>query len=292
MTEEKKFIGDVKLSIMVSDINKMTMEMIDEGIDCCEKVINKRVDVLHWGTENFNLEIYDLYLLLTYSGRKVCTIRTDVFMQKLQSYKNGRESLSKDIDFLFGAYFGNEINFFSKEGVYNELVRGLLYDKYKSSPEGSGQKRLYDSEQLSFQDYLTKYYSSPKLNQWNQFYKNFVEPVFKMDAKSYKEHLKLLQVSFSFVPDHKRSLSNYSSLVGRGFFTVEMSKFLAVLLSDSNFQRGNSLFQYDTWLDSRNTLKAISEFNIKLSIKEVVLLSNGEGFLKEKLMELPLFKLL
>ena len=45
------------------------------------------------------------------------------------------------------------------------------FEKFKYYPEGSLEKRIYDSYFLKIEEYLTKYFSLDQLENFNSFYK-------------------------------------------------------------------------------------------------------------------------
>lgn len=102
-------------------------------------------------------------------------------------------------------------------------------EKFRNYPEGSGGRKIFDYYNLSFEDYLLKYYSNPDLSNWNTIFKTFVQPIFSGEDTS-KYLLKLERIKPGFSPNIEQAKTYYNLIKEDERFDKELKMFFFISL--------------------------------------------------------------
>ena len=124
-------------------------------------------------------------------------------------------------------------------------------------------------------------------NSWKQFYTNFVVKAFELSDEAYTTYLKSIHCPFGFITNVKNIRENYKRITIDGI-SEELMKTLAVIGSTS-FLKTLGIPSIEVWLSTKKWFSLNEEQ--ALSIKKIAALDNGDSYLKNKLMEMPIFKI-
>lgn len=172
-----------------------------------------------------------------------------------------------------------DTNFFNKN---QRLQNGndLINEK------GEQNKKDFDQD---FDDFLNNNYSSGELSSWKQFYENFVLPAFNMDNNEYSAYLKNIRCPFGFIGSVEETNNNHNTL--KTFITLDedVKKTIALILSGNLLQKKQvNLIE---WLNLKEwNLRQFDNHQYK-SILEIASHANGNNFIRNSIMEMPIFKI-
>jgi len=155
---------------------------------------------------------------------------------------------------------------------------------YGNYPEGSGSRKLYDYYSMDIQDYLIKYQTTFDLSNWSSFLTKYVEPLF--DGSSidiYYQYIEKVQAPFR--PDHRVVEKNKLYLETHNEFDQELEKFFAFLLSTQFFETYN--ISFEDWISSPNWDRSNAKDGHTESISELLNYKYGIKLLKVLLREMP-----
>lgn len=168
--------------------------------------------------------------------------------------------------------------------VLNEKEFALKY--YKDYPERSGGKRIYDSYTLPFNEYLTKYYSNPDLTKWNRWMNKYIEPAF--DENRSEEMIK----NFGYVSidkhDFKAQNEIYNQLKTENRLDEQTRKFIGFLAGYGFFKKWN--LSIKGWFMMINWHNPYYDITDQKSINQILDYENGLNYLKNQLPEIPFWK--
>jgi hypothetical protein len=160
------------------------------------------------------------------------------------------------------------------------------FNKYKDYPEGSGGKKIYDLNSLSFDEYLNKYYAVPDLNRWNYVKSKFVIPLF--DGTNWNDYLNfLMQAKPNFSPEREKLLQFLDQIKEDNRFDKELKQFFAFLYSIDFYRE----LSFEEWISSKSWAHPWhkNETTNARPILEILRHQNGVNYLKEQLGNLSIF---
>lgn len=153
------------------------------------------------------------------------------------------------------------------------------FKNFKDYPEGSVEKRIYDSYFLNPEDYLLKYFSKNQLENFNSFYQEYICPILKKDERElYIELLKKKKPPF-FINYKKFDEFNTTKRLRDKYSDIELFNFLSFLYSVSN--QFDSIEKFLGWLNNK-------EYLMNLKFDDILNYRFGNNYLKHNLMMLPI----
>ena len=153
-------------------------------------------------------------------------------------------------------------------------------ENFKKFPEGSIEKRIYDSYFMKIEEYLIKYFSKNKIEDFDLFYKEYINPILEKGKRDlYIEFLKKNRPPF-FVNYERFDEFNNNQELRDKYSDVELFNFLSFLYSI--FDQFDNIDKFLDWLNSK---KYIQELNFD----EILKYPFGNNYLKSNLVILPIF---
>lgn len=160
------------------------------------------------------------------------------------------------------------------------------YIQFKDYPEGSGGRKIYDKFNLSFQDYLNKYYLDNDLTYWGYINQKFITPLF--DSTSWNHYLLFLhKAKPGFLPKKEKAEFLFDRLKNDNRFDQDIKHFFCFLYSIDFFDA----LTFEEWVNVGYWPRPWSIENEGMSIIEILSYENSINFLKERLSQLSIFKL-
>ena len=151
---------------------------------------------------------------------------------------------------------------------------------YANCPEGSLQKRIYDSYFIPAHEYLKKYFSdgSEKLKRFNFFYKNYVLPILNKEKRD--EYIAFLyQKKPPFIVNYVMFDEFIDHLNKKTINDEELYYFMAFIYST------NTLFKT---LNDFSKWKADNKFFNNKTLDDLLKMDFGANFVKANLRELKI----
>ena len=153
------------------------------------------------------------------------------------------------------------------------------FKDFKNHPEGSIEKRIYDSLFMNVEEYLLKYFSEDQLKNFNSFYKEYVYPILEKDKRDlYLEFLKKNKPPF-FVNYEKFDEFNNIQELRYKYSDEELFNFLSFLYSILN--RFDNIKEFLDWLNNK-------EYIQDLNFDDILRYHFGNNYLKSNLVMLPI----
>lgn len=165
----------------------------------------------------------------------------------------------------------------------SEIERYINYQE-----EGDG-KKIYDSYNLPFIQYLQKYYRKLNFDRWNDWMEKFVKP------------------SFCYRDGHMQNVSNLNYISDNIYDFEEQNKLYDILNREKRldedlrmfiaFMGGAGFFNYyqinlETWFSVNNWVAPSSDIRQRRSINEILNYTFGLNFIKDTLTQLPYWECL
>lgn len=154
-------------------------------------------------------------------------------------------------------------------------------------PEGHPRKKEYERYVLPLRDYLKKYYKNYDISRWKEFLNKFVYPLF--DESKRKEYFDLLnKVQAPFFPEIDRLEEFWPKIKDDQRFDDELKHFFAFLFSGNFFKS----MSFEEWIKAKNWLHPWHE-QVSLEVPTISeLLENqyGDNFLKILLVDMGWLK--
>lgn len=150
------------------------------------------------------------------------------------------------------------------------------FKEFKNYPEGSIEKRIYDSYFMDIDKYLIKYFKN-NTDRFNSFYQDYITPVFeKNNRNDYNEFLQKKKPPFSI--DYSRFDEFYNNnCLKNKILDVELFNFLSFLFSISHQFKNINVFM--TWIENKIFLR-------NKTFNEIIKFPYGSNYIKSNLREL------
>ena len=163
-------------------------------------------------------------------------------------------------------------------------LEGVL--KYKDYPEGSGGKKIYDSYILSFDVFLTKYYSKINLSRWDEWMEKYVKLAFNQE-----QHEEMAK-NFGYVSVSMHSFEEqqkiYDELETELRLDQEVRMFIGFMAGAGFFKRYNlnieQWFHITNWMHPHQKDVTFPKLNVILNYPY------GLNYIKVNLLQLPFWQ--
>ncbi|WP_428743097.1 hypothetical protein [Tenacibaculum sp.] len=270
----------------VLDFNKDDYTLYDEKVD--QNNIKKanisgidNSDLMFLNTPRFNSFLRDLKKLYS------------IFNSEIVINKNNTQINEN------GIFIGNEIVYYEDileliDAKYQIVDMSINIDFEELKNQFNHEKRKERIETLKSEDKLIKEfleanYKNLSILSWEQFYNSFVKEAFTMSDDDYLKHLKEVRCPFGFIGRASEAKKIYENLKDIEFFEEDVKKVISVITS-GDFLKNKNLSLME-WLNDKFMIDFISKKIEGKSILDIAKFEGGNNFIREKIIEMKIFKL-